>query len=409
MAQPLMGSFQLMKSLNRSLILNTIRKEGPISRAEIAKQTKLTPPTVSNLVKELIETNMVIESTQGESRGGRKPTMLIINSKGSYIIGADVGPDSIYAVISDLNADILVETELKIPVPITNEGFLSLLTETIINLLGKDPSIKEERLIGMGVAMHGIVDVPNGVSLYAPNLQLRDIPIKAHLEDVFKMTVRVENDARAMALGESWFGHGSKIEDCVCVNVGSGIGAGFIINGQLYHGNGYLSGEIGHMTIDIDGPKCSCGNYGCLQALASGPSIAEQMKKALAMGQKSVLSERYLGKFDQITSETIYKAALEGDALSVHILHQAGVYLGIGLTNVVHLINPKRIIIGGGVSKAGAYVIDSIKDTIQQRGLTQKAKETEIVKAKLGDQATVIGAVSLLLVELFSTANQTGA
>lgn len=409
MAQPLMGSFQLMKSLNRSLILNTIRNDGPISRAEIAKRTKLTPPTVSNLVKELIEANMVMESNQGESRGGRKPTMLIINSKESYIIGIDVGPDSVFAVISDLDADILVETELKIPVPITNQGFLDLLTNGLRELLSKDSSIKSERLIGIGVAMHGIVDVDKGVSLYAPNLQLRDIPIKEHLESTFDLTVRVENDARAMALGESWFGHGSQVENCVCVNVGVGIGAGFIVNGQLYHGDGYLSGEIGHMTIDIDGPKCSCGNYGCLQALASGPSIADQMKKALAMGQKSVLAAQFEGEFDKISSEAIYNAALEGDDLSIEILRQAGVYLGIGLTNVIHAINPKRIIIGGGVSKAGPLIIDSTIETIRQRALTKQAKDTEIVETKLGDNATVIGAVSLLLVELFSTANTAGA
>ncbi|MFC7393942.1 ROK family transcriptional regulator [Scopulibacillus cellulosilyticus] len=399
----LAGSFQLMKSLNRSLILNKIRTEGPISRAEIAKQTKLTPPTVSNIVKELIDSDIVIESNQGESRGGRKPTMLIINAKNFFVIGIDVSPTSIYSVITNLNAGIIDSVFIDIIHPVTNESLLSLLSNSVKQLLNQNKQINHEHILGIGVAMHGIVDIENGIAIYAPGLKLRNIPIKEHLESEFNMTVKIENDANSMALGEAWFGNGYDIGDFVCVNVGQGIGAGIIINGKLLHGNEFLSGEIGHMTIDIDGPKCSCGNYGCLEALAAGPYIAERAKKQLVMGEESMLIEMTDNNLDQLTGELINQAALQGDQFCIKLLKQTGKYLGIGLSNLIHIVNPSCIIMGGGVTKSGDILLDSIKDTISQRGLTDQAKATQVMLTKLGDQAAVIGAVCLMLVELFFT------
>jgi N-acetylglucosamine repressor len=402
MSHLLTGSFQLMKSLNRSLILNIIREKGPISRAEIAKITKLTPPTVSNLVKELLESKLVIESDLGESQGGRKPTMLVINAKEFYIIGIDVGIETLKGVIADLNANIVTKKAVPISRPITNEGFIDLM-KTCIRQLLDEGNIEYDKYLGIGIGMHGVVDVNTGTSLFAPNLQLRHIPLKVELEKEFNMLVKVENDARAMALGESWFGNGNGADDIVCVNVGSGIGAGVIINGKLFHGEHFISGEVGHMTIDIDGPKCSCGNYGCLQTFASGPAIAERAKREILLGKESLIAEMVNGDLDLIDGKIVYDAALKGDALSIEILSEAGRYLGIGLTNIIHMLNPKKIIIGGGVANANGFVLESVKETIQKRCLTQSAKQTEILLSKLGADATAIGAVTLILQELFST------
>lgn len=396
------GSFQMMKSLNRSIILNTIRRKGPISRAEIAKKTKLTPPTVSNIVKELLESRIVMESNQGESKGGRKPTMLIINAKSYYIIGLDVGPRNLRVVLTDLNANLLDSSEQGIPDEITNDKLLALMKDSISTILAK-AHIDQEKMIGIGIGMHGMVDVEKGVSLFAPNLHLRDIPIKEYLEREFKMVVRVENDARAMALGESWFGSGIGADSVVCVNVGRGVGAGIIINGRLYHGENFIGGEIGHMTIDIDGPKCSCGNYGCLQTMAAGPVIPERASKEIAMGRKSILNDMVDGQLENLSGALVYKAAKKGDALATEILAQTGRYLGVGLTNLIHTLNPKQIIVGGGVSKSEHFILDSVKETIQQRALTIAAKKTEVNLSELEDNATAIGAVTLLLVELFSS------
>ncbi|WP_027408510.1 ROK family transcriptional regulator [Anoxybacteroides tepidamans] len=400
--QMLTGSFQLMKSLNRSAILNIIREQGPISRADIAKLTKLTPPTVSNLVKELLDTGIIIETYQGESSGGRKPTMLDINSERFYVIGLDIGSYQIKAVLANLNGFIVKKASFSIPTPINNDRLLSLMIQAVHHMKeGIDDT--ESRMIGIGVGMHGIIDVDNGESLFAPNLNLYNIPIQKTLEKEFDILIKVENDVRAMALGERWFGNGHGTDSLVCINIGRGIGAGIIMDGKLFHGHNFISGEIGHMTIDIDGPKCSCGNYGCLQTLASGPAIARKAKTEIGLGHPSILTQLVGGDLGNITGETVYEAAAQGDPLSVSILSQAGRYIGIGLTNIIHLINPKRIIIGGGVSNAGSLILESIQDTIYQRALTASAKQTEIMLSKLGEDATALGAVTLILEELFAT------
>ncbi|ASF40830.1 MULTISPECIES: ROK family transcriptional regulator [Halobacillus] len=394
------GSFQLMKSMNRSIILNMIREEGPISRAEIAKQTRLTPPTVSNIVKELINTQFVIETTQGMSKGGRKPTLLEINADQFYTLGIDVGTFHMKFVVTNLFGDLKDVTSLPIGNYPGNEDILSIMKQGIQDLLysGKnDP----DKFLGIGVGMHGIVDPEEGISLFAPSFQLRNIPIKEELEKDFNMIVKVENDARTMTLGEYWFGNGNDADNMVGVNVGNGIGAGMMIKGRLFHGENSIAGEIGHVTIDLSGPKCTCGNYGCLQTLAAGPAIAERARKELKTGKPSIIHELVDGDFEKVDGQVVYQAACEGDEFSIDLLNQTGRYLGIGLTNLIHTINPKRIIVGGGVSNAGDFLMKGIEETIQSRGLTDKAKETSIVLSKLGEHASAIGACVLVLEEFF--------
>ncbi|MBA9028715.1 ROK family transcriptional regulator [Peribacillus huizhouensis] len=398
----LTGSFQLMKSLNRSVILNTIRKKGGISRADIAKTTKLTPPTVSNLVKELLETEMIIETSLGVSSGGRKPTLLTLNSDMFHVIGLDIGSHHLKIILTDINGRIRKKQIHPIPDSITNEGLLDLMI-TSIYAIQKNEQIDRNKIIGIGIGMHGIVDVDQGVSVFAPNLKLKNIGIKDALEKEFQMVVQIENDARAMSLGELWFGNGHGDDSIVCINVGRGIGAGIIINGQVFRGEHYISGEIGHMAIDLNGPKCTCGNYGCLQTFASGPAIVESLKKELKLGESSILSN----KENEIDGEVIYQAALAGDLLSKNILNKAGRYLGVGVTNLIHTVNPKRIVISGGVSNAKEFILESVKKTIEQRALTDSAKQTEVIISKFGADATVMGAIALILAQLFATPGNT--
>ena len=399
--QGVRGSFQLMKSLNRSIILNKIRSNGPISRADIAKETTLTPPTVSNIVKELITSGLVIETTQGASSGGRKPTLLVINAKNFYIIGIDVGPTTIRIISTDLNGEILDSSHTSIPSPITNERLLNLLIQEIQSVLIKHQDEKG-KFIGIGVGMHGVVDVKKGLSLFAPSLQLRNIPIKQVLEEEFNLEVFVENDARVMALGETWFGKGHELGNVITVNVGRGIGAGIVIDGKLFYGEHFIAGEIGHMTIDLSGAKCSCGNYGCLETVAAGPAIAERARKEISIGNSSILKDWTNNNLDQINGKLVFEAAKAGDQLSTEILKQTGIYLGIGLTNLIHIVNPKRIVIGGGVSKSGEFLLNSLKETIKSRALTQSAKETEIVVSDFGDFGAAVGAITLVLDHIFS-------
>ncbi len=394
------GSFHWMKSLNKSVILNKILNDGPISRAQIAKDTKLTPPTVGSIVKELIEQDIVKESVQGTSQGGRKPTMLIINHLGFYIIGVDAGPTEVECILTDLSGEITAIQSTEITTPISKESFLVTMKKSIGSLLETNTNI-EDKIIGIGVAMHGVVDVEEGIALFAPNLDLRDIPIKRELEAAFNYPVKVENDARALAIGEVWFGKGKGFGSMIAVNIGNGVGAGITINGKLYHGESNIAGEIGHMTVDLNGKRCECGNKGCLQTVISGPAIAERTIEALKDGESSALQSLYQGKLDKITGISVFQAAQQGDSFAQQLLYETGEYIGIGLINLIHIINPSKIIIGGGVSKSGDFILEAIQKTIKDRALTKEAKQTEVVLTDLGDQATALGAVALLLVELF--------
>ncbi|MDN3438474.1 ROK family transcriptional regulator [Planococcus sp. APC 3900] len=380
------GTFQWMKSVNKSMILNKIRKDGPISRAQIARETNLTPPTVSSNVKELIEQKMVEESDVGQSLGGRKPTMLVINNEAFYIIGVDAGPESIECIVADLAGRKLKRSETKLQLPINNQQFMDAIKQGIADCL-QGMSETQDKVIGIGVAMHGVVDVAAGVSLYAPNLGLSDIPIKEELEKTFGLEVKVENDARAMALGEYWFGNHGELESMLAVNIGRGVGAGLIIEGKLYHGSSDIAGEIGHMTIDLHGEICECGNQGCLQTFVTGPAITRKVA-----GKTST---------DSLTAEDVYEQAIQGNDDFAAILTEAGKAMGVGLTNLIHIVNPEKIVLGGGVSKAEKFILPAIRETIRASALTPSASQTTVEVSKLGDDATLIGAITLLLVDIF--------
>ncbi|WP_243299538.1 ROK family protein [Bacillus litorisediminis] len=381
------GTFQLMKSVNKSIVLNKIRTCEPISRAQIAKETNLTPPTVSSIVKELMEQGLVRESTLGESTGGRKPTMLHINSDSFFVIGVDAGPQKIECILSDLTGKVYQRASGPINRPLTNEQFISLLKENIYALYNT-MEVGQDKIIGIGIAMHGAVDVETGTSLVAPILKLRNIPLKEVLEEEFNLTVKIENDARAMALGESWFGGHGDVESMVAVNIGRGVGAGIVLNGKLFHGAEGIAGELGHMIIDINGKTCECGNKGCLQTLVSGEAIAERAATEIKECQR-------------LTGEEIFRLAQEGNESCIHLLQRTGEIIGIGLTNLIHLVNPRKIVLGGGVMGSEKFILPEVLHTIQQRALTNEAKQTEIVVTRLGQDATLLGAVSLLLIELF--------
>ncbi|MGD6818035.1 ROK family transcriptional regulator [Metabacillus sp. 84] len=401
MTSHLVGSFQLMKSLNKSLILNTIRSTGGISRAEIAKKTKLTPPTVTNIANELLRAGLVVEGKQGPSSGGRKPIILKINSRSFFVAGVDVGVSKIRFAITDLEAKIVLQSTVPIHHSMTEEALVGMMISELRKLI-KEAEISNDKLIGIGIGMHGIVNASKGVALFAPNLHLKNIPLKQRLEEEFQTLVKVENDARAMALGESWFGNGAGAEDLICVNVGYGIGAGILMNNKLFRGRHGLAGEIGHTAADLNGPKCTCGNYGCLQTLAAHDGLKRAAMREISFGRKTLITELIKGDENQISGELLYRAALQGDELAIEIFRNAGRYLGTAITNLIHIMNPSKIIIGGGISKAGHFIMDPIREVVKQRALNDDAKETVIVESGLGDHAALIGSVTLILAEMFS-------
>ncbi|MDR9796687.1 ROK family transcriptional regulator [Aeribacillus pallidus] len=399
--EKIVGSFQLMKSLNKSLILNTIRAHGSISRSDIAKETKLTPPTVTNIVNELLEEGLVKEWQTGSSSGGRKPILLKINSSNFYVFGIDISPREIRFAITDLNAQTLLYKTITMKEEMTSSRLFQMIAKQLYIMMD-EACIELKKFVGIGIGIHGRIDADEGSSGFALQLQHRNVPLKKELEKEFRLPVKIENDVRAMAIGENWFGSGVGISNLVCIKISHGVGAGFILNKKLFHGTNGLAGEIGHMFIESSGLKCSCGNDGCLEALVGSEGIKQRTLNKISLGYKTKLIERTNGMIENVNGELIYEAALEGDLLAKDILEETGRYLGIAIMNIIHLFNPERIIIGGGLAKAKNFILTPIQEVVEQRALTEQAKKTEIVLSKLGDQATVIGAVALVLNEMFS-------
>lgn len=402
------GTFQWMKSVNKTIVLNKIRKSAPISRAQIAKETELTPPTVSSIVKELLGQGLIMESESGDSSGGRKPTMLRVCHEAFFVIALDAGPDRVDCVVSDLGGNVVKRSSDRIDLPTTEDAFLDQLKKSIADII-EEAKLDLDKTLGIGLAMHGVVNVETGTSLYAPNLNLTDIPIKARLEEAFELEVIVENDARAMALGEAWFGNHLESDSMLVINFGRGVGAGMIVNGELYHGAQDIAGEVGHMTIDMNGNVCDCGNKGCLQTFATGEAIG---RRAEANGEVDESDAAMTGEEPErraeaksdmaMTGEMVYKRADAGEAHYVRVLEDTGDIMGIALTNLIHIMNPEKIVLGGGVMNAKKFLLPHIKETIANQALTADAKQTAIAVSELGDDATLLGAVSLFLVEVFA-------
>lgn len=395
------GSFQWMKLQNKSKILNIIRLQGPVSRAEIANLTGLTPPTVTNIVAELLESSLVEESELGESTGGRKPIMLRLNAAGFQVLGVYAGVSKIKAVSANLDGEIRNRVIFQVPKDPSSEEFLRIVRKALYQVIIENGASKEKYL-GIGVGMHGLVDTKQGVSIFAPNLKLRNIPLKALLEEEFNLPVEIENDVRALALGESWFGQGQGIDNFICINIASGLGAGIVLDNKLYEGSSFTAGEIGHTTIDIDGPECTCGNHGCLQALAAGPAIAQRARNRILQGEFSILKEWTYGRLEEITAKMVHEAAEQGDELAIGVLADTGRYLGIGIANLLNTLNPSRIILTGGVSRAGRFVLEPLKETVAKRALETPARSVSIATSQMGEDANAIGAFTLVLRRIFT-------
>ncbi len=399
------GSAQFMKQLNRSTILTVIRDKAAVSRAEIAKITGLTSPTVTNLVTELIDEGLVVEGKRGQSSGGRKPILLKINPQARFILGVDIGVTRMRIVVVDLNATIKCRVERDLPSRTTSESFLQCLGDTIDDALQSAmmiATLRIEKLLGIGVGMHGLVDASRGVALFAPHLQLHNVDIRGYLNQRFGVPVLVDNDVRAMAIGERWFGKAQDISDFVYINVGYGLGSAIVIRNELHSGVSGSAGEIGHTVIDEFGPVCNCGKRGCLEVLSAGSAIASRAVAAIERGEHSVIEQLVHGDITKITGLIVYEAACKGDELATTILGDAGRYLGICIANLINILNPQAIIVGGGVANAGDFIFDEMRRIVQKHSLQVPLSATKIVNSSLGANGAAIGAASMVLETIFT-------
>lgn len=253
-------------------------------------------------------------------------------------------------------------------------------------------------LHGIVIASAGILDVRKGIVTASPSLPgWHNIPLIRILNEKLGIDIHLINDASAAALGEYRFGAGRGLNNLVYLTVSTGIGGGIIVDGKLYTGTDGCAGELGHMVIEADGPQCNCGNFGCLEVLASGTAIAKEARKRIIQGERSSIITLAKGGVDSVTSETVALAAKQGDTLACEIVNKTAYYLGVGITNVVNIFNPEMVIIGGGVSKMGEMLLNPIRKVVKQRAFRLPTKTARIVRSRLGDNAGTIGAATFIL------------
>lgn len=253
--------------------------------------------------------------------------------------------------------------------------------------------ISPSQLSGIGIAAAGAIDVEKGIITLSPNLPgWHNIPLRGIVEEKYKVDTFLINDASAAALGEHRFGAGRGTKNLIYITVSTGIGGGIIINGKLYFGSSGGAGEIGHMTIDVNGPRCNCGNTGCLETLASGTAIAKEAIRRISRGEKSSLIKMVAGKIENITAEEVSLAAQDGDSLALEVIAKAASYLGTGMVNLVNIFNPEMIVIGGGVAKIGDLLFEPVRQAVKERAFPLLSQAVRIVPAELGDDAGLFGA-----------------
>ncbi len=273
------------------------------------------------------------------------------------------------------------------------EAVTGRMLETIKDLIRNAGPTSAPSTIAIAAA--GAIDSASGTVTSSPNLPgWHNVPLKEIVQKATGIRTLLLNDASAAALGEHAFGAGRGVNNLIYITVSTGIGGGIIIDGRLYGGACGSAGEIGHTTIDVNGPHCSCGNVGCLEMLASGKAIAREAQRLISGGARSCILELAEGELQNVTAQTVSAAAQRGDATARAIIAKAAAYLGVGLVNLVNIFNPEMIIVGGGVSKMGDSLLDGARKVVAERAFQLPARAVRIVPSQLGDDAGVLGAVA---------------
>ena len=389
---PRVGRPKLMKRLNRSAILELLREQGPLSRAKIARVLSLSPATVTRIVSELMEENLVLEIGTDDSTGGRRPTLLEFNYAANAIIGVDMGGTHIVGALADLGGNILQKASLPSSSGEGQKDGLEQLIKVIQHLLS-NPRLEDQELRGIGIGAPSITLHQEGIVVWAASLGWKDLPLKKILEDRFQVPVFVENDVNLAALGESWYGTGKDIDDLVCVSIGTGIGAGIVIGGKLYRGYSEAAGEAGYLVPDSSYLGKHYEQFGCIETLSAGPGIVRRALAAIERDGDTLLRELVGGDLKALTAEKVFEAARSGDLLAQEVVDETVDYLSIIVANVAAILNPELIVLGGGIARSADLLIEPIRQRVE--GVVPVMP---LIKAsELGENAAVMGAIALVL------------
>ena len=386
------------KYFQKKSILNFLYSRGSLSNPEICKLANMSSPSIHKLLNELKKEGLVQEEGIGHSIGGRRPNIFGLNPDARVVIGISIGQNFSEVAIFNLRNEIQQEVHIY-ETPLENsQAFVNGLYKYCIRLL-KKAKISEEKILGVGIGISGLTDPSTGKSYSWLNYSSKTV--KELFEERFGKPVFVDNDARMMAMGEYVFGSASDKNNVLCLNIGAGIGMGMILNGMVYHGNSGFAGEFGHIKVQEEGELCICGKRGCLETVASGAALVRRAIEEIGAGMTSKVPELTNNEISEINSRTIIEAARQGDQLAIDLLAEIGEYLGKGLATLIHIFNPEAIILGGDMARADQFIIDSIQQTLNKYTIYNIKKDTAIMSSSLGEKAAVMGAMAMVMNNIF--------
>jgi glucokinase-like ROK family protein len=372
-------------------VMQLIWRERQISRAEIARRTDLSRSTVSDVVSEILATGLVAEVGAGASKGGRRPIVLQFEDDGAVILGVDLGATHVAVALTDLRGAVLAWEYQKHGVrddPAGAQALALAQAERCLKAWGGSP----RRLLGIGVAVPCPVNPERPEAMSEVVLPAwRGVTVGEPLRRRFRVPLLIDNDANLGALAERWWGAGRDVQDFAYIKLATGIGSGFFIDGKLYRGANGLAGEIGHLSIDPHGEPCVCGLRGCLATLVGSRALVSRARALVPAHPESALASRDFG----IT--IMEDAALAGDALALQVVREAAEHLGVAVADLINLLNPSVVIIGGGLARLGDLLLEPLRATVRGRTLVTSVDASRIVTSALGGRAVAVGAATLLL------------
>jgi glucokinase len=328
--------------------------------------------------------------------------------KRQYIVGVDLGGTNIVA--GAMPVDGSHEYAVRSQSTGAEDGAevvmdrIAQMVADVIEATAAETGAATEDFLGVGIGAPGPLDRERGVVIITPNLGWNNFPLRQALTDRTGLPAALDNDANCATLGEWWCGAAKGGRNVVGLTIGTGIGGGLILNGALYHGSSDVAGEIGHTTIDSTGRRCKCGNYGCLEAYASGPAIAERAREALAGEEPSLLVGMVGGDLSRITARTVYDAASAGDAIAQEVVRETARFLGAGVANLLNIFNPDVVVLAGGVTEAGEALFTPLRAEVRRRAFRPAVEACRIVPGILAGTAGVVGAVATFKAQVLETA-----
>ena len=385
-----------IRRVNTRTVMDRIRLDSPLSRAEVSARTGLNRSTVSSIVSELIDQGFIKETTLQDPKIGRPGMLLQFNPAGGCAVGIELGVEFISIILTNFVAEVIWQKRILLSEG-TSQFQIVEYAETLINeaiMTGKEQGLS---LLGIGVGVPGLVDQSQGKLIFAPNLKMNNMPLRLMWTQRFNTPVFVENEANSAALGEFFFGSAHDKSDFIYMSTGVGLGGGIMIGGQLFKGSNGYAGEIGHTTIYAGGDICGCGSNGCWETYVGPRAIIRRIRKIIDEGSESIIPEMVAGDLNKITVDVLVNAASRSDAVTLTALHEVGIDLGVGISNLINIFNPELIVMGGALSLASPWLITAIQEAMQQRVLPPLFEKVKVIPSSLGLDSCVMGAVALVL------------